>query len=195
MAVLAQPVGWLSGWLALSEDKTEVHSKTKSLRRLASHKLGKADRDSSQARRRETVNIGTQEYMVPKVRLFRPRHKGDKASYTVAADMWGLGAICVRLITANPAFGPFDVRGLLEYYDHGARFDPEDALAGDGTTQEGRDFVRAIMGRDPKLRPLAHEAIEHAWMAPSWRLSSGVPNSEPRVSGYQLHNRRQPCSC
>jgi serine/threonine protein kinase len=125
------------------------------------------------------MNIGTQEYMAPEVRLFRPRHKGDKASYTVTADMWSLGAICVRLITSNPAFDPFDVRGLLEYFDHGARFDPEDALAGNGTTQEGRDFVRAVMDRDPKHRPPAHEAIQHAWMAPSWQLSPGVPNSEP----------------
>ncbi len=122
------------------------------------------------------MNIGTQEYMAPEVRFFTPRHEGDKASYTVAADMWSLGAICVRLITAKPAF---DLRGLLGYFDHGARFDPEDALAGDGTTQEGRDFVRAIMDRDPKLRPLAHEAIEHAWMALSWRRSPGAPNSEP----------------
>jgi len=68
---------------------------------------------------------------------------------------------------------------VLEYFHRGARFDSEDALAGDGTTQEGRDFVRAIMDRDPKLRPLAHEAIKHSWMAPSWRLSPGVPNSEP----------------
>jgi serine/threonine protein kinase len=126
------------------------------------------------------VNIGTQEYMVPEVRLFRSRHKGDKASYTVAADMWSLGAICFRLITANPAFDPFDLRGLLEYFDHGAKFDPEDTLASNGTTQEGRGFIRAIMDRDPKLRPLAQKAIlEHAWKAPSWRLSPGVPNYKP----------------
>jgi serine/threonine protein kinase len=122
-----------------------------------------------------TVNIGTQEYIAPEVRLITPKHKGEKASYTVAADMWSLGAICVRLITANPAF---DLKGLVEYFYGGERFDPEHALASDGATQEGRDFVSAIMDRDPKHRPQAHEAIKHAWMAPSWRLSPGVSNSE-----------------
>ncbi len=133
--------------------------------------ISKRSTDGRQAY--STVNIGTQEYMAPEVRLFRPRNKGDKASYTVAADIWSLGAICVRLITAGPAF---DLRGLLEYYDHGETFGPDDALASHGTSQEGRIFIQTIMARDPKLRPLAQEAIKHAWMTLNKRpLSPGVP--------------------
>lgn len=123
-----------------------------------------------------TVNIGTEEYMAPEVRLFRPRNKGGKASYTVAADIWSLGAICVRLITASPAF---DLRGLLEYYDTGELFSPEEALASHGTSQEGRAFIQAVMARDPKLRPLAQEAIEHAWMTLSKRPFSPGVRQEP----------------
>lgn len=133
--------------------------------------ISKRSTDGRQAY--STVNIGTQEYMAPEVRLFRPRNKGDKASYTVAADIWSLGAICVRLITASPAF---DLRGLLEYYDRGEPFGPEDALASQGTSQEGRVFIQAVMARDPKLRPLAQEAIGHAWMMQDKRpFSPGVP--------------------
>jgi serine/threonine protein kinase len=50
------------------------------------------------------VNIGTQEYMAPEVRLFETERTGKKAKYTIKADMWALGGICVHLITGDAAF-------------------------------------------------------------------------------------------
>ena len=133
--------------------------------------------------------------MAPEVRLFTPRHKGEKASYTVAADMWSLGAICVCLITGSPAF---DLRGLFEYFDRGAEFTPENTLSSNETTKEGRDFIRAIMDRDPKRRPSAQKAMEHPWMAPSWRLSPGVPKYEPKevvAASYMKGSRLTVANC
>lgn len=132
--------------------------------------ISKRSADGHQAY--STVNIGTQEYMAPEVRLFSPRHKDDKASYTVAADMWSLGAICVRLMTSHPAF---DLRALFEYYEYSKAFAPEDALARDGASQDGREFVREIMARDPKHRLSAQKAMEHRWLVLGRRPSPGVP--------------------
>ncbi|KAI0392355.1 kinase-like domain-containing protein [Xylariaceae sp. FL0594] len=125
-----------------------------------------------------TAQIGTLEYMAPEVYLPMLNNNGDKIPYTVAADMWGLGAICVRLITAKAAFG---VEELIGYFKYRQRFSPEDALAADGASPECCEFIRAIMDRDPKRRPHAHEAVKHAWMAPSRRLPPAVPSSESVV--------------
>ena len=86
---------------------------------------------------------------------------GNKASYTVAADMWSLGAVCVRLMTGKPAFNPLE---LAEYYLQNQAFVPDDALANNGTGQDGRDFIREIMALVPQDRLSAQEAAKHRWI-------------------------------
>lgn len=71
-----------------------------------------------------TARIGTQEYMAPEV-YFAPRERdGEKVSYTRAADMWALGAICVRLMTRKPVFYIDD---LVDYYKREGPFTADDA--------------------------------------------------------------------
>jgi calcium/calmodulin-dependent protein kinase I len=118
-----------------------------------------------------TVNIGTQEYMAPEVRFFKRRHKDDKAAYTVAADMWALGELCVRLITGNAAF---DLRELVEYYHYQQAFVPDDVLASHGISQDGRDFIRAIMAPDPQHRLSAEDAAKHRWITLNHRPSPAM---------------------
>ena len=100
---------------------------------------------------------------------------GDKASYTVAADMWSLGAVCVRLMTGKPAFSPLE---LAEYYLQNEAFVPENALASNGTGQDGRDFVREIMSLVPQDRLSAQEAAKHRWITsplqPSQHLNGPI---------------------
>ena len=119
-----------------------------------------------------TVNIGTHEYMAPEVRLHKPSRKGEKASYTVKADLWSLGAICVRLITGDK---PFHLLDLAQYYQNQGPFTPDDELSGSGASQNCRDFIRALMGRDPNHRPSANEAAKHDWVALSRLQSPGTP--------------------
>lgn len=118
-----------------------------------------------------TVNIGTQEYMAPEVRFFKRRHKDDKAAYTVAADMWALGELCVRLITGNPAF---DLRELVEYYHYQQAFVPDDALVSLGVSEDARDFIRAVMAPDPQDRLSADEATKHRWITLNHRPTPPV---------------------
>jgi serine/threonine protein kinase len=110
-----------------------------------------------------TVGIGTPKYMAPEVGLDEPRRKDQKrgkAPYTVKADMWSLGSICVRLITGDSAFHPTD---LFRYYHDQGPFTPDAELASNGASQNCRDFVRAVMARDPEHRLSAEQASKHGW--------------------------------
>jgi serine/threonine protein kinase len=106
--------------------------------------------------------------MAPELLYFK---RGANPSYTVAADMWSLGAICVRLLTGGPAF---DLRELVEYYCHEGAFVPEDALASKETSQDGRDFIRKLMARVPLDRLSAHEATKHNWITSNPRPPPGA---------------------
>ncbi|RYP79593.1 hypothetical protein DL769_002903 [Monosporascus sp. CRB-8-3] len=119
-----------------------------------------------------TVGIGTLDYMAPEVRLFEPRRKGEKASYTVAADMWSLGSICAHLITGALAF---HLTALFRYYQDQGPFTPEEDLASKSESQDCRDFIRALMAKDPKLRPSAKQAAKHRWIKLNQLTSPGAP--------------------
>ncbi|KAH6635546.1 kinase-like domain-containing protein, partial [Chaetomium sp. MPI-SDFR-AT-0129] len=111
--------------------------------------------------RYSTANVGTQEYMAPEVRFFRSTLTMQKAQYTRAADMWAIGAICVHLLTGNPAF---HVTDLVDYYHRQGLFTPDDALSSHGTSGDGRAFVQELMARDPKLRLTAEQAVKYHWI-------------------------------
>ncbi len=115
--------------------------------------------------------------MAPEVHF---RGNGDKASYTVAADMWSLGALCVRLITGKPAFSPLELAG---YYLQNQAFVPEDALTSKGIGQDGRDFIREIMAPVPQDRLSAQEAAKHRWITFAQQSSRDINGPTRYISG------------
>jgi calcium/calmodulin-dependent protein kinase I len=117
-----------------------------------SKRAAKGDEDFS------TV-LGTAGYMAPEVSPGEPG--SQKAKYTRAADMWALGAICVRLMTGGPAFHP---KGLHDYYHYNGPFTPDKALSKSGTSPDGCDFIRKLMARTPSQRLTAEEAAAHNWI-------------------------------
>ncbi len=140
-----------------------------------------------------TANIGTQEYMAPEVRFFRPTLTMKRAQYTRAADIWALGAICVHLMTGNPAFYLTD---LVEYFDRQGPFTPDEALDSRGTSPDGRDFVRAIMAKDPNLRLKAEEAAKHRWITFGRRGLLAAPYKAVYVGLYiSLPGMTTTCAC
>ncbi len=133
--------------------------------------------------------IGTHEYMAPEIHF---RGRGDKASYTVAADMWSLGALCVRMMTGKPAFDPAELFG---YYRQGQAFVPEHALKSNGTSQDGRNFIREIMGPVPQLRLSAQEAAKHPWTTFSYQSLRDI-NEPSRYGRHILPSKYNvTCSC
>jgi p21-activated kinase 1 len=125
--------------------------------------FGISKRADDQVRAYQTVGIGTPKYMAPEVGLDEPRRKDQKlskTSYTVKADMWSLGSICVRLITGDSAFHDTE---LFRYYHDQGPFTPDGKLATKGASQGCRDFVQAVMARDPEHRLSAEQASKHGW--------------------------------
>lgn len=118
------------------------------------------------------MNIGTREYMAPEVRLFKPRVKGAKASYTVKADIWSLGAVCAHLITGDT---PFHLVDLAQYHQNQGPFTPDEELSSCGASEDCRAFIQALMARDPNHRPSAEEAAKHDWITLIRPQSSGTP--------------------
>ncbi|KAK4043822.1 kinase-like protein [Parachaetomium inaequale] len=120
--------------------------------------------------------IGTQEYSAPEVYLSKSSTR--KASYTRAADMWSLGAICVRLMTGEL---PFDSRDIYTYYVSNGPFTPDDALRRCNISTAGRDFVQRLMARDASSRLTAMGAMEHNWISHGSQQSQIAPNKPAYV--------------
>ncbi|KAK4096802.1 kinase-like protein [Parathielavia hyrcaniae] len=141
--------------------------------------FGISKRATGGADHHSTVHIGTQEYMAPEV-YFAPRqHQGDKPSYTRAADIWALGAICIRMITRKPAFY---LDELVDYSDRQGPFTPNDALGRHSISEDGRDFARELMARAPSLRLTAEQAAKHRWIVLSHRTAPATSPSLPHAS-------------
>lgn len=105
-----------------------------------------------------TVKRGTPVYMAPEVVL---------QSYTEKADVWSAGVLGFQLLHGQLPFFE-DTRfltlrevwkGVLE-----GEVDFSDAKWA-GLSADARDFVRALLARNPDARPSAREALQHPWLA------------------------------
>ncbi len=121
--------------------------------------------------------VGTHEYMAPEVHF---HGKGGQTSYTVAADMWSLGALCVRLMTGKPAFHPLE---LAKFYLQDRAFVPEHELMKNGISQDGCDFIREIMALVPQDRLSAQEAAKHRWVTFAHQSSRDINGPIRFVNG------------
>jgi serine/threonine protein kinase len=67
------------------------------------------------------------------------------------------------------------LRELYDYYDNQGPFTPNEELAKSGASQECREFIQALMARDPKHRPSADQASKHNWITLNRLPSPGTP--------------------
>jgi len=141
--------------------------------------------------------VGTPSYMAPEI------VKGTVA-YTVKADMWSVGITTCELLAGKAPFGrPSDYKGkidpVLQNIRDYRRFKDIDrklavSEAWKSRSSSARDFVESIVIADPSDRPLADQAIEHAWLTrhkgtPSF-LSSELMRSMARFVGSSNLMRR-----
>jgi serine/threonine protein kinase len=87
---------------------------------------------------------------------------GDDSSsiYTVAVDIWALGAIMFRLLNNRNAFG--DPHRLARYVTAKGPF-PRDGRLKQDVSRSCMEFLEHAMARSPKDRPTSHQALNHAW--------------------------------
>jgi aurora kinase len=101
--------------------------------------------------RRRTL-CGTLDYLPPEMVEGREHGPG--------VDVWGLGVLAYEFLFGGP---PFEAAGHQETYRRIVRVDlkfPEAPAASPGA----RDFVRAMLRRDPASRLPLDEVCEHPWI-------------------------------
>jgi aurora kinase len=102
--------------------------------------------------RRRTL-CGTLDYLPPEMVEGREHGPG--------VDVWGLGVLAYEFLFGGP---PFEAAGHQETYRRIVRVDlqfPEAPAA----SQAARDFVRAMLRRDPASRLPLDDVCEHPWIA------------------------------
>ena len=119
-------------------------------------------------------NIGTHAYQAPE--LIRICTGSSSAPYNERCDVWSLGVICYILLCG--AF-PFDVRPPVHELNRkictGAYSFNKPAFS--TVTQEGKDFISALLTVDPAKRPTAADALQHGWITgtPELALNARCP--------------------
>ncbi|OTA98831.1 hypothetical protein M426DRAFT_325683 [Hypoxylon sp. CI-4A] len=112
--------------------------------------------------------IGTMDFMAPEVLgLGRYRSK----SYSFPVDMWSLGAVIYRMLTNTI---PFTLSDDLLQYISGAPCFPYQNLQDRSITEQGQQFIAALMSPDPGLRLSSTEAEKHSWMIEPLLLSTAA---------------------
>ncbi|XP_059166504.1 uncharacterized protein LOC131948825 [Physella acuta] len=102
------------------------------------------------------THAGTFKWMAPEIIL------GEKAPYTVKADIWSVGCTVVEMLTGKPPFHnlghPQRILKMLGKIKPEYQLNPE-------ASQELQDFLDAIFIYNPSDRPSAYELIDHPFVA------------------------------
>jgi serine/threonine protein kinase len=108
-----------------------------------------------------TDRVGTVYTMSPEV---------IQGTYTSKADLWSVGVVAYMLISGvKPFWGKSRKRVIAAILKGDYNFD--DAEVWQDRSQEGKDFVSALLQVDPGIRLNARQALKHPWLVSETRLS------------------------
>lgn len=116
------------------------------------------------------TTCGTPAYIAPEML--------EGTSYGSSVDMWAIGMIAYILLTGTPPFAMTPIARLMFQILHApVPFPPEKW----GTlSPESKDFVLALLNKDPVQRLTAEQALEHPWLrAPTRTDSAELLIAEP----------------
>lgn len=118
------------------------------------------------------ISTGTAEFAAPEIVEREP-----VGFYT---DMWALGVLSYVLLSGlSPFAGDNDVDTLKNVKNCDWDFD-EDSFR--GISEEGKDFIRRLLLKNPEKRMTAHECLQHAWLM-------GDHSDRQNVINTQRHKR------
>ncbi|KAF3936768.1 Obscurin [Dactylella cylindrospora] len=128
--------------------------------------FGISKRVEDQERTALRTQIGTPAYIAPEVVGIFPLAdlavaETEARTYTLAVDIWALGMMTFRLLTATAAFT--EVRDLSLYVTLGRRF-PKERLLSRGISDSGVEFVEKALAASASQRPSARDLLASAWI-------------------------------
>ncbi|KAH9890226.1 protein kinase-like domain-containing protein [Xylariomycetidae sp. FL2044] len=106
-----------------------------------------------------TIQQGTLGYAAPEA--IGIGGDGNERSYTLAVDMWSLGAVAYKMLTNEALFQNLNdlfryTSGLLEF--------PASVLESYNITAEGKDFISSLVSPEPEMRPSSTSTSPHTWI-------------------------------
>ncbi|UPK95333.1 hypothetical protein LCI18_006268 [Fusarium solani-melongenae] len=141
--------------------------------------------------------IGTEPYLAPELQnIFAPSDKEDlededdldspeATGYSLAVDMWALGAVTFRVVTGQVPFPSPVGRKLSRYVAYGGPFPSNELLR-----SECREFIVSVMRRSPRERPSAAKALTDPWIVCRCASEDVGPAHEPETA-TNLENDRE----
>ena len=96
---------------------------------------------------------GTAYYIAPEVL---------KGEYTEKCDLWSIGVIVYIMLSGKPPFAGKSDEAIIERVKEGAYSLADKEWT--NVTSEAKDFIKALMQKDVRLRLSATEAISHPWI-------------------------------
>ena len=99
----------------------------------------------------------------------RKRHRGDPPSktspYSQAVDMWSFGAVLYHVLSNKPpVMGKGDERGIHMLNNIMTKNIDYDPLRTVHISEEGIEFISALLDRDPNMRPNEQMCFQHKWI-------------------------------
>ncbi|KAJ6786525.1 hypothetical protein PWT90_07044 [Aphanocladium album] len=103
-----------------------------------------------------------------------PEALGDfraRGSYTSTVDMWSLGAVIYTMLTGTTPFA--NLQDVFLYASGHFKF-PIDVLQKASITQNGQQFITALMEPDGRKRLSSKNADKHPWMTTPLAIITGI---------------------
>lgn len=123
-----------------------------------------------------TERVGTNYYVAPEV-----LNENDCAGYDQGCDVWAVGVVAFALFSAKPPF-----RGVTDQETFDAIQSQELAFndeAWQPVSESAKEFIRACLQKDPKLRPSAQDLLQQEWII----RQSAQLEATPRKSKKKKH--------
>lgn len=93
----------------------------------------------------------------------------------LAVDIWSLGCTVLEMATTKPPWSQYE--GVAAMFKIGNS--KELPAIPDHLSEEGKDFVRQCLQRNPQNRPTAARLLEHAFVNSAAPLERPIPSFEP----------------
>ncbi|XP_078163479.1 protein kinase superfamily protein [Carex rostrata] len=100
----------------------------------------------------------------------------------LAVDIWSLGCTVLEMATSKPPWSQYE--GIAAMFKIGNS--KELPAIPDNLSEEGKDFIRQCLQRDPAKRPTAAELLQHPFVKAAVPLEKSTTFSDPPVDRLAL---------
>lgn len=110
-----------------------------------------------------STTLGTPYYMAPEVII---------GCYDELCDIWSIGIVAYFILCGNPPFYDSN-NNLVDIYNMILNKDPSfSEEIWENISEDGKDFIRQCLNKDPSKRPTAKKLFDHNWFAEARSLKS-----------------------